>query len=180
MKTTTLPNENIPNDITSLYARYRDFVLRICLRYVKNQEEAEDLTQEIFLKAGSAWQGFEGQSQPSTWLYRIAANRCLDYLRWKKRQRDLMESYSADLDCGGDEEDGCSGMRAILDRLRDEMDVLDGQILYLRFEMGLTHHAIADICGISRVAITKRLAKIQARATELYAETQAEATRMAA
>jgi RNA polymerase sigma-70 factor (ECF subfamily) len=181
MKTTILTSAAIPSDIAPLFARYRDFVLRLCMRYVKNQPEAEDLTQEIFLKAAAAWQGFAGQSQPSTWLYRIAANHCLDHLRWKKRQRDLLDAYAAgtDTECA-EEEEGLPVMRDILDRLREEMDALDSHIVYLRFELGFTHQAIAEICGVSRVAITKRLGKIETRAKQLHAEAMRPEIRMVA
>jgi len=174
MNTTTLTTETFAQDITQLYSRYRDFVARVCLRYVQNRDEADDLAQEVFLKAGNAWQDFAGQSQPSTWLYRIAVNHCLDSMRQKKRQRDLIASYALTLEENADEEnetgDTPSAMRRILERLRAEMDPVDGQIVYLRFELGLTHDAIAEIRGVSRVAITKRLAKIEARAREFYAE----------
>ena len=177
MKTTTLNSEIFTAEITDLYARYRDFVVRVCLRYVQNTQEAEDLAQEIFVKAGTAWQAFAGQSQPSTWLYRIAVNRCLDHLRWKKRQRDMLESYVAQPEDAAGDEDGetPSCMRRILERLKREMDPVDSQIVYLRFELGFTHQAIAQVCGVSRVAITKRLAKITSRATALHAEFEQEA-----
>ena len=172
MNTTILTTETLVQDITGLYTRYRDFVVRVCNRYVQNPDEAEDLTQEVFLKAGNALRSFAGQSQPSTWLYRIAVNHCLDAIRQKKRQRDLMASYAIDLEDGNEEEDNAtpSAMRRILELLREEMDETDAQILYLRFEMGMTHDAIAEIRNVSRVAITKRLAKIQARALELHVE----------
>ena len=178
MNTTTLTTATIlPNpvqDIGQLYARYRDFVARVCNRYVQNRDEAEDLTQEVFLKAENALESFSGQSQPSTWLYRIAANHCLDHLRRKKQQRDVMASYAiclegAEEECV-DEEKTPSAMRQILDRLGEGMDGVDRQIVYLRFELGFTHQAIAEVCGISRVAISKRLNKIETLATELYAE----------
>jgi RNA polymerase sigma factor (sigma-70 family) len=176
MKTTTLNSETFTADVTQLYARYRDFVVRICLRYVQNPHEAEDLTQEIFLKAGAAWQAFGQQCQPSTWLYRIAVNRCLDHLRSKKRRRDQLESYALESPVVGDseEDETPSIMRRILNQLRMEMDSMDKEIIYLRFELGFTHQAIAEICGVSRVAITKRLVKITARATVLHTEFQNE------
>ncbi len=171
MKTTLLTTETFTPDITELYTRYYKFVTRVCIRYVQNHDEAEDMAQEVFLKAGNAWQAFAGQSQPSTWLYRIAVNHCLDYLRQKKRQRDLMVSYSISLEKDNEEEmETPSTMRQILDQLGEEMDTVDTQVLYLRFELGFTHGAIAEICGVSRVAITKRLSKIHTRATDLYRE----------
>ncbi len=172
MNTTTLTTETFAQDITQLYARYRGFVARVCLRYVQNRDEADDLAQEVFLKAGNAWRTFAGQSQPSTWLYRIAVNHCLDSMRQRKRQRDLLVSYTATLEDGADDEseNAPSLMRHILDCLRAETDSVDAQIIYLRFELGLTHDAIAEIRGVSRVAVTKRLGKIEARAREIYNE----------
>jgi RNA polymerase sigma-70 factor (ECF subfamily) len=182
MNSTILTTEPPAQDITRLYTRYREFVSRVCNRYVQNPDDAEDLVQEVFLKAEKALADFAGQSQPSTWLYRIAVNHCLDNLRQRKRQRDLIAAYALDLENGAEEEgtETPSGMRRILDRLREETDNVDGQILYLRFDLGLTHEAIAQIRGVSRVAITKRLSRIQSRALELHAEFEHQAVRAAA
>ena len=183
MNTTILTAQTLCPDATQLYARYRDFVVRVCIRYVQNHDEAEDLAQEVFLKAGNAIDSFAGQSQPSTWLYRIAVNHCLDTLRQKKRQRDQLATYAIIMedDCEEEGEETPSAMRQVLDRLRSEMDPINGQIVYLRFEMGMTHDAIAEVRGVSRVAITKRLAKIELRAKAIYAElANAESERMSA
>jgi RNA polymerase sigma-70 factor, ECF subfamily len=182
MNTTILATETPAQNITQLYMRYREFVSRVCNRYVQNPDDAEDLVQEVFLKAEKALADFAGQSQPSTWLYRIAVNHCLDNLRQRKRQRDLAAAYALDLERDAEEEEAetPSGMRHILDRLREETDNVDGQILYLRFNLGLTHEAIARIRGVSRVAITKRLSKIQSRALELHAEFEQQTVREAA
>jgi RNA polymerase sigma-70 factor, ECF subfamily len=55
---------------------------------VSNREQAEDMTQEIFVKAYFALDSFEGHSSFFTWLHRIASNHCLDYLR--KRRLDAI------------------------------------------------------------------------------------------
>ena len=52
--------------------------------------------------------------------------------------------------------------KRLLRRLLENMDEANRQVVFLRFEVGLTHEEIAEICGVSRVAITKRLAKFQA------------------
>lgn len=51
-----------------------------------NMQDAEDVTQEIFLEAWSAMPGFQWKSEPSTWLYRIAMNVLSDFIRNKKRR----------------------------------------------------------------------------------------------
>ena len=82
----------------------------------------------------------------------------------------FIQEVSQDPD--GEEEGETSIMRQILDVLRQEMAETDSQIVYLRFELGLTHQAISEICGLSRVAITKRLCKIHSRAIELHVSLQ--------
>src|SRR5579872_5489992 len=67
---------------------YQDRLFGLALSMVRKREQAEDLTQEIFIKVYFALKQFEGQSAFYTWLFRIASNHCLDYLR--KRQLSLV------------------------------------------------------------------------------------------
>jgi len=60
-----------------------------CLRLTGSQEDAEDLTQEVFIRAYRGIHRFRQQSQLSTWLYQIAHNACVDYLRRVKKARVL-------------------------------------------------------------------------------------------
>jgi len=62
-----------------LVVRYQRDVYRLCFRYVNDHADANDLTQEAFLRAWRAIGGFRGQSRFSTWLYRIAVNACLNH-----------------------------------------------------------------------------------------------------
>ncbi len=63
-----------------LYDEYHAKIFRYLARIV-GQSEAEDLTQEVFVKVGQALETFRGESQLSTWIYRIATNAALDRLR---------------------------------------------------------------------------------------------------
>ena len=67
-----------------LVERYRHFVFTIALRYTSSREEAEELAQDTFVKAYRFLADFKSTSKFSTWLYTIAHNTCLSYLR--KRQ----------------------------------------------------------------------------------------------
>src|SRR5688572_29782769 len=97
-KTLESVNKTLDHDaFRNLYEAYYQLVQRVCYRYTKNRDEADDLAQEVFLKVHGSFSGFEGHSQPSTWLYRVASNHCLDHLRWKKRQTDLLAGYGDDL-----------------------------------------------------------------------------------
>lgn len=75
------------NDITSMERIYRDNYKNVyyqVLSFIKNRETALDLTQDIFLKAMEQFDKFRGQSALSTWLYAIAKNHCLEYIRKSK------------------------------------------------------------------------------------------------
>ena len=155
----------------NMYETHYQLVHRVCYRYTKNRDEADDLAQEIFLKVHGNFSSFEGNSQPSTWLYRVASNHCLDHLRWKKRQADLMVGYGDDLATSRvPEASPDNPAKRLFRRLLDGMDAANRQVVFLRFEVGLTHEEIAEICGVSRVAITKRLAKFQSKVASLKAE----------
>lgn len=67
-------------DFESLYKEFHPKILRYVSR-MTSPEEAEDITQEVFLKASRSLGGFKGEASLSTWIYRIATNAALDRLR---------------------------------------------------------------------------------------------------
>lgn len=70
---------------------YRDAVFSIIYRMVHNQQEAEDLTQEAFIKAYNSINSFNEEYAFSTWLFKIATNNCIDFFRKRK-----LKTYSMD------------------------------------------------------------------------------------
>jgi RNA polymerase sigma factor (sigma-70 family) len=71
----------------ALVAAYRDRVYNTTLGFVQNEHDAEELTQDVFIKVYRKIEGFKGESKLSTWLYRIAVTQSIDFLRKKKRQK---------------------------------------------------------------------------------------------
>ena len=67
----------------TLVTRYQSFVFTIALRYVNNRELAEELAQDVFVKAYRYLADFKGNSKFSTWLYTIVNTTCLSHLRKK-------------------------------------------------------------------------------------------------
>src|SRR4029077_5953689 len=67
-----------------LVERYQRDVYRLCYRYVNNHHDANDMAQEVFLRAYRAIGKFRGDSSFSTWLYRIAVNTCLNFRSARK------------------------------------------------------------------------------------------------
>jgi len=71
---------------------YQDRLFSLVLSMISKREQAEDLTQEIFIKAYFALPRFAGDSAFYTWLFRIASNHCLDYLRKRKLPEISLDS----------------------------------------------------------------------------------------
>ena len=69
-----------------LVDRYKDMVFTLCLRMLKNKEDAEETAQDIFMKAYKSLSTFKGNSKFSTWIYKIAYNTSLDKLRSNKNK----------------------------------------------------------------------------------------------
>lgn len=69
---------------THLVKRYQNFVFTIVLRYTPNREDAEEIAQDVFVKAYRSLADFRGESKFSTWLYTIVTTTCITFLRKKK------------------------------------------------------------------------------------------------
>ncbi len=73
------------NAFTVLVDRYKDMVFTLALRMVKNREEAEEVSQDTFVKMYKSLNKFKGDSKFSTWIYKIAYNTSLDRLKKNKK-----------------------------------------------------------------------------------------------
>jgi len=68
-----------------LVLTYQDMVVNVCYRFLQNRENALDIAQEVFIEVYEKSNSFRGEAKISTWLYRIAANRSLNYIRNNKK-----------------------------------------------------------------------------------------------
>lgn len=96
------PGEVLLAEFDALYDKYQRRVYRQCLRMIGNAEDAEDLTQEVFLQVFRKAHTFRGESSFSTWLHRLTINTVLMRLRRHRRWRDAVTSMDAAP--GGDQE----------------------------------------------------------------------------
>ncbi len=86
------PGEALLQEFTPLYHKYGRRVYRQCYRMLGNHEDAEDLTQEVFLQLFRKAHTFRGEANFSTWLYRLTVNTVLMQLRRRRRWRDTVTS----------------------------------------------------------------------------------------
>ena len=74
------------NSFAVLVDRYKDLVYTLAFRMLKSREEAEEVSQDVFLKVFKSLAKFKGESKFSSWIYRITYNTCLDKIRKQKRK----------------------------------------------------------------------------------------------
>ena len=72
-----------------LVALYSSKVLNICYRFLLDKQDAEDISQEVFIEVFESLHSFRGDAQLSTWIYRIAVTKSLDELKRQNRKRRI-------------------------------------------------------------------------------------------
>jgi RNA polymerase sigma-70 factor (ECF subfamily) len=83
-----LPDFKNQKEAFSLFIQqHQSLVMNTALGILQNNEEAEEITQDVFLEVYQKYESFKGESSITTWLYRIATNKCLDLLRRKKSKK---------------------------------------------------------------------------------------------
>jgi len=132
-----------------LVERYQRDVYRLCYRYVNNHHDANDIAQEVFLKAYRAIGSFRGDSAFATWLYRIAANTCLNFRTARKADTEELSESMPDSARGADDDlmrrERAGIVREAVKRLPERQRAT----LILKIYHDLTHEEVARILGSS-------------------------------
>ncbi|MDR1736706.1 MAG: sigma-70 family RNA polymerase sigma factor [Oscillospiraceae bacterium] len=144
-------------------------VYTIALRMTGDTEDAFDVSQDILLRVYSNIGMFKGESSFSTWLYRLATNVCLDFLRKRKRRR--ARETSLDGDEGGEVRDMPDTrytpekafekleLREEIRRALDRISPEHRQILLLREISGLSYTEISKALGLEIGTVKSRIAR---------------------
>lgn len=148
---------------------YRDRVYGLCRHMAGNAQDAEDLAQESFAQAFKSIGSFRAESTFGTWLYRIAANRCLARARQRKPQfqsvEGLAEKNIVPLRGGPDPEEQLL-RKELVKRAEDAVAALpEAQrlIFVLGTQMGLRYRQVGDIVGCSEDAVKVRIHRARKR-----------------
>lgn len=92
--------ENDQSAYQTLMEKYRRLVQNLVYKMISNKDDVDDLTQEAFIKAFNSLEKFDREYAFSTWLYKIASNNCIDYIRKKK-----LNTFSLDKEISHTDED---------------------------------------------------------------------------
>ena len=155
-----------------LVNRYKNYVFTLSLRIVKNREDAEEVAQDVFIKAYKYLADFRGASRFTTWLYTIVNNTCISFLR--KKKLDIHSLDNEKIFELADNQD--SGSRANLIEQKSKLvmvneaigllNVDDAKVLTLFYKAEQSLEETAQILGIEVNAAKVRLHRARTRLKE--------------
>lgn len=151
-------------DMRELFQKHGPLVYRRARHILGNDADAADATQEIFIRALRGADSFQGQSQVTTWLYRITTNYCLNALRDRRRRRELFEEHVARAPRQESSEPADSvTLRRLLSGAPEEQ----ARAAIYVFLDGMSHDEAAEVLGVSRRTVGNLLERFQRAAQAL-------------
>ncbi len=158
-----------------LYDRFSKIIYNKCYSFVNNEEEAKDLTQDIFLKLFVKLSSFQGKSKFSTWVYSFTYNHCVNYVsRNPVKKYEVRLSESFDMENYSDEkmvinEDFVDNNSEVkLNHALNEISEDDKSILTLKYQKNLTIKNIESLLGIGSSAVKMRIKRARERLAASY------------
>lgn len=141
-------------DLEQTIERYSNSLYRLCIMMTKNEQDAQDILQETFLKYYKAAPRFQSEEHKKAWLIRVSQNKCKDYLRFHKRRQyvpiqdveEILDAY----EMGNWEEQGDF-------EILWDLDAKYKSVLLLHYVEGYSMEEVADLLRISLAAARKRL-----------------------
>lgn len=141
-----------------LYRQYKDWAFNLAYRMVNNRQEAEDITQMIFVRLFRNIKKFRGDSAFSSWFYRLAVNVCLSHFRSEKKRRhhsSLSELMNLNLATASDHSDLKPFLEEAIQKLPEGY-----RLVFVLYEIqGYSHREIAAILNVTEGTSKSQLHK---------------------
>lgn len=162
-----------PSYFSVLYSRYSNKVYSKCISMLRDEGLAHDATQDIFIKIFMNLAKFSGKSKFSTWVYSITYNYCIDFIRKKKKERNL---FSDEMENAPDPEVDVDDNELLemevgrLKRVLTEIPVGDKAILLMKYQDDMSIKEIASTLDKSESAIKMKIKRAKHKAQKVYKE----------
>jgi len=155
-----------------LLDKYKDRTFNLAFRICTNREEAEEITQDAFLKAYRSLKGFRMKSSFATWLYRIVYNTSVSYVRNRKRTMLSLEDFPADPgDFSGtifsEEESEREYRNALINFALQKINEEERGLISLFYYEEMSTEEISECTGMSRQNIKVKLFRARQKMLEI-------------
>ncbi len=147
------------NAFSELVKRHKNLIYNLAFRMVGKTEEAEDLTQEIFIRLLDKVSLWRGEAKFSTWLYRLAINHCRDHLRRLRLETSEMNETLSDPHPGPEQVTETREVRRLIENALIKLPVDFRAVVYLRDFACFSYSEIASILEIELGTVKSRLAR---------------------
>jgi RNA polymerase sigma-70 factor (ECF subfamily) len=158
--------KNKEKKFQAVLSDYQDMIYRLCCSYVEDYDARKDLYQNILIRLWKGIESFENRSLMSTWVYRIAVNSSLDFLRSEfgkkpnSKHIDINNLEIADKSNNLEEDFIISERTRLMYKCINKLSFVDKTIISLYLE-DLSYRNIADIVGISAKNVSVKLYRIK-------------------
>ncbi|MCL2479972.1 MAG: sigma-70 family RNA polymerase sigma factor [Treponema sp.] len=154
-------------DIEACYTRYAPMIFRRCMGILRNEDEALDAAQDVFVKLLTHQNTLHGQFLSSL-LYIMATNTCLNLLRQRKRQGSVNQDPEPLFPAIQDREYEKIEARILMDALMEQESESTRAICFLYHGDGMSLKEIGKLMGLSVSGVRKRLTTFKARAIQKW------------
>jgi len=150
----------------ALVDKHKEMVFTIAVKIVRNQQDAEEVAQDVFVKAFHALATFKGDAKFSTWIYRIAYNTAISATRKKKPvftviDDKMIDNYTTDQVTRMVNEQSESEQIEVMNRLMDNLPEEENLLLTLFYKKEKTIEEISGITGLSESNVKVKLYRIR-------------------
>jgi len=172
VKTIVSSNDTLLFEI--LYDRYDKVVYNKCYGFSKSEDEAEDLTQDIFLKLFVKLKTFKGKSKFSTWLYAFTYNHCVNYVNRstaKKIEKQSVGTENIEDKYYNPEVDDNSINQLRVEKLKEALEQISPEekmILLLKYQDNLSIKELTEAFDIGESAVKMRLKRAKEKLINVY------------
>ena len=164
-----MKHERTDKDFLELIHRHQSILHKICFAYCKNRSDREDLQQEIVLQLWKSYPGFQGGSQFSTWMYRVALNTAINRTAKPAFFGDSSKVNELSYDPCKDYE--LSEEISLLHKAISQLKKIDKAIIMLWLEEH-SYEEIAESIGITVKNVSVRIVRAKSRLTEIIQKLQ--------
>lgn len=159
--------------LAHLYSRHRAWVYRTCLSYCKDPDQANDLTQEIFIRLMYKLNSFSGKSSFTTWLWAVTTNYCALQIRREQRNRILQQHYAQDYATQVTiNQDSSFAASTLMEQVMSILPDHQRELLCTKYCDGVSVDAIAIDQRSTVGSVKMRLQRARDRARQLYKQAQ--------
>jgi RNA polymerase sigma-70 factor (ECF subfamily) len=155
-------------DIEAAYRAHGHLVLRRAKALLRDEAEAQEVLQEVFMMLLGEPAVYGGRSAMTTWLYRVTTNMCLNRMRNDRTRRRLLDEHVAPAihEAHQESADTWAAARQFLDRMPEDL----ARVTIFYSVDGMTHQEIAEVMGCSRRQVGNLLERARAWACSQEAE----------